>query len=169
MELPERLYLRLRTSPGDRDRATRAVVTGAGAGLPGHDPPTRRLSPFEFSPLDRGAEPRRDGRLDLVLVDGAAVPAGTLELELGPRRIGGGYLRVFVRTAGGRARFIDALFNDGPHPGQNWIEIVDLDLPPDIAAYPGWEMRLVPYLAPMAAVIPRGGHMMIEYEKTMWS
>ncbi len=126
------------------------------------------MTPFEFSPLDPDAQPRTDGRLDLSCVDGAAVPTGILEVELGPRRIGGGYLRVFVREDGARTRFVDALFNDGPYPGQNWIEIVDLELPPGIDAGTGWEARLVPLLAPMAAAIPRGGHMMIEYEKTMW-
>jgi hypothetical protein len=92
-----------------------------------------------------------------------------LEVHLGPRRIGGGYLRVFVNVGGSRPRFIDALFNDGPYPGQNWIEIVDLDLPRGVDAGTGWEARLVPFLEPLAASIPPGGHLMIEYEKTMWS
>lgn len=127
------------------------------------------MSPFEFSRLDPGAQPRAKGRLDLSGIDGAGVPGGSLEVELGPRRIGGGYLRVFVSDGGWRARFIEALFNDGPYPGQNWIEIVDLELPTGVDPDTGWEARLVPFLEPLAAAIPPGGHLMIEYEKTMWS
>lgn len=127
------------------------------------------MTPFEFSRIDPASEPRAEGRLDIAPVDGAEVPGGRLELELGPRKIGGRYMRVFVCADDTRMRFVEALFNDGHYPGQNWIEVIDLDLPPGVDHQPGWEPRLVPYLAPMAAVIPCGGHLMVEYEKTMWS
>jgi hypothetical protein len=127
------------------------------------------LSPFEFSPLDPGRAPPAAGRLDVASVDGAEVPDGVLELELGPRKIGGRYARVFIAARGDRLRFLEALYNDGAYPGMNWIEVFDLELPPALAAKTGWEPLLAPYLRPLGDAIPRGGHLMVEYENQMWS
>jgi hypothetical protein len=127
------------------------------------------LSPFEFSRVDLGGEPRADGRLDVASIDGAEVPGAFLEVDLGPRKIGGRYARVSIGTNGARLRFIEALYNDGPYPGQNWIEVFDLELPPALDGQPGWEPLLAPYLRPLADAIPAGGHLMVEYEMPMWS
>jgi hypothetical protein len=120
---------------------------------------------FEFKQL-ADAEPREpaDGRLSWVSVDGAQVPGGSLSVWLGPKKIGGRYFRLLL---GGR-RFIQGLYNDGVYPGQNWAEIFDIDLPPDLEGKDEWASQLAPYLRPLADAVPPGGHLMVEYEKALW-
>jgi hypothetical protein len=127
------------------------------------------LSPFEFSRIEPGGKPRVDGRLDIASIEGAEVPGGRLEVDLGPRKIGGRYARLFIHGEGARWRFIDWLYNDGPYPGQNWIEVIDLELPAALEGQQEWEPLLAPYLRSLGDAIPRGGHLMVEYEKPMWS
>ena len=127
------------------------------------------MSRFEFSRVDPALTPRAEGRLDVASIDGAAAPGGALEVDLGPKKIGGRYARVFIRTGGDRVRFVDALYNDGPYPGQNWIEVFDLELPRALVGAAAWEPLLAPYLQPLGDAIPRGGHLMIEYEKVIWA
>jgi hypothetical protein len=127
------------------------------------------LSRFEFLRVEPGRKPRADGRLDIGSIEGAEVPGGSLEVDLGPKKIGGRYARVFIHADGARQRFIEALYNDGPHPGQNWIEAFDLELPAALEGQQEWEPLLAPYLQPLGDAIPQGGHLMVEYEKPMWS
>src|SRR5207253_10350488 len=86
------------------------------------------------------------------------------------KKIGGRYARIFLARGGvSRERFIEALYNDGPYPGQNWIEVFDLELPAALDGQQEWEPLLVPYLRPLGDAIPPGGHLMVEYENPMWS
>jgi hypothetical protein len=129
---------------------------------------------FDFQPLAEAlatAGAAVEGRLSLAAADGAAVPGGTLRVHLGPRIIGGRYFRAFIEADGGvgERRFLQGLYNDGPYPGQNWIEVFDVDLPEGIDAGTDFEAALQPHLQPLAAVIPEGGHMMVEYEKPLWA
>jgi hypothetical protein len=124
---------------------------------------------FQFEPVAAGglsAEELR--RAPLAGVDGAAVPGGRLGVELGPRIVGGRYFRLVIDREGQRAPFVTGLSNHGRYPGQNWVEVIELEPPEAIRDDPEWEARLAPYLAPVAAVIPPGGHMMIDYESPQW-
>lgn len=123
---------------------------------------------FEFVRVEGSEKASGEGRLLLAAVDGAEVPGGRLQVHLGPRRIGGRYARIDLELDRGSQRFVQALFNDGPYPGQNWVEVFDLDLPPVLLGKDGWELELAPYLGPVADAIPPGGHMMVEYEKELW-
>jgi hypothetical protein len=116
-----------------------------------------------------GGQRRADGRLDIASIDGAEVPGGHLEVDVGPRKIGGRYARVFIHTDGARGRYIDGLYNDGSYPGQNWIEVIDLEVPAALEGKREWELLLAPYFRPIGDAIPPGGHLMVEYEKPMWS
>lgn len=123
---------------------------------------------FTFTRATGSEQAKGEGRLLLPAVDGAEVPGGRLQVHLGPKRIGGQYARIELEHDGRPQRFLEALFNDGPYPGQNWIEVFDLDLPAEIDHVPGWERRLVPYLKPLGTAIPPGGHLTMEYEKSLW-
>jgi hypothetical protein len=119
---------------------------------------------FEFRPANE-ADPDHP----LAAIEGAPVPGGVLRVELGPRIIGSRHFRLHVDGGGSRNRFVQALFANGPYPGMNWAEVFDLELPPGIDPALGWEVALEPFLRPLGALIPAGGHLMIEYEKSMWS
>ena len=127
---------------------------------------------FDFQPLAQAVPGPGDvdGRLSLREVDGVEVPGGRLRAWLGPKIIGGRYFRLFRDPGGGRPpqRFVQGLYNNGAYPGQNWAEIFDIDLPSEIDPSQEWEPRLVPFLMPVAAAVPAGGHLMIEYEKPIW-
>ena len=113
-------------------------------------------------------EGRGAGRLRLADFDGAEVPGGRLRVHLGPRIVGKRYFRVLLDGDGGPRRFIEALYNDGPYPGQNWVEIYDLERPAALLELDDLATALVPYLRPVAAAVPPGGHLMAEYEKADW-
>ena len=123
---------------------------------------------FEFARATGAEKAKGEGRLLLPAVDGAEVPGGRLQVHLGPKKIGGQYARIDVERDGRTQRFLQALFNDGPYPGQNWIEVFDLDLPVGIDPAGAWERELVPYLKPLGDAIPPGGHLTVEYEKAPW-
>ena len=130
------------------------------------------MSPFEFVPL--AAIPatvrvgRGEGRLNLAAIDGAAVPGGRLRVLLGPRIVGKRYFRLQLDGDDGPRRFVEALYNDGLYPGQNWIEIYDMERPAPLAGEEHFAPALAPYLRPVADAIPAGGHLMAEYEKLDW-
>ncbi|HEV3232748.1 MAG TPA: DUF1122 family protein [Candidatus Dormibacteraeota bacterium] len=109
----------------------------------------------------------------LAVVDGAEVPGGRLAVLFGPRIIGGRYFRLHLEGEGASRRFLTGLHNSGRYPGQNWAEVIDLDLPPALAGdgpagHEGWERDLAEYLRPLADAIPPGGHLMVEYETDKW-
>jgi hypothetical protein len=128
--------------------------------------------PFEFQPLAEVEAEATDAsgqRFSLAAVEGAETPDGRLRAWLGPKIVGGRYFRLFLEPGVGRqVRFLEGLYNNGPYPGQNWVEVYDIDLPSGLRELPDWEPRLAPYLEPVARAVPPGGHMMIEYEKPMW-
>lgn len=130
------------------------------------------MSPFAFTPLaelDAAARGTKGGgRLSLDGIDGAAVPGGTLRVLLGPKIVGKRYFRLQRDEGGRRLRFVEALYNDGPYPGHNWVEIYDLDLPEALRSEEHFAPGLEPYLRPVADAIPAGGHLMAEYEKLDW-
>jgi hypothetical protein len=101
-------------------------------------------------------------------VDRAKVPGGRLRVLLGPKTVGKRYFRLQLDGEGGPRRFVEALYNDGPYPGQNWAEIYDLDLPESLHGNDQFALALAPYLQPVADAIPPGGHLMAEYEKLDW-
>jgi hypothetical protein len=124
------------------------------------------MSRFEFRPI---AELEAERDHPLARVEGEAVPGGKLHLWLGPKIVGGRYFRVSLDGDETSADpFLQGLQNSGPYPGQNWIEVFDLNLPPELAGQDGWEQALKPYILPLADTIPAGGHLMIEYEKPLW-
>ncbi|HEV1997528.1 MAG TPA: DUF1122 family protein, partial [Candidatus Dormibacteraeota bacterium] len=133
---------------------------------------SRRMSPFAFTPLAgmdaaaRGA--KGEDRLNLSRVDGAQVPGGTLRVLLGPKIVGKRYFRLQRTEAERQVRFVEALYNDGPYPGHNWVEIFDMELPEPLRGREHFAPDLEPYLRPVADAIPAGGHMMAEYEKLDW-
>ncbi|HEY8741224.1 MAG TPA: DUF1122 family protein [Candidatus Dormibacteraeota bacterium] len=104
----------------------------------------------------------------LARIDGAEVPGGRLRVLLGPRIVGKRYFRLQLDAGGTPRRFVEALYNDGLYPGQNWVEIYDMEVPEAISAGPDFASALAPYLRPVADAIPRGGHLMAEYEKPDW-
>ncbi|MGI8609347.1 MAG: DUF1122 family protein [Candidatus Dormibacteria bacterium] len=130
------------------------------------------MSPFEFQPLadldDAARATRGDDRLSLASMDGAEIPGGVLRVLLGPRIVGKRYFRLQRDDGRHRERFIEALYNDGPYPGHNWVEIYDLELPPPLRGLEHFAPELEPYLRPVADAIPAGGHLMAEYEKPDW-
>ncbi|MEA2683310.1 MAG: hypothetical protein QOK05_1638 [Chloroflexota bacterium] len=115
-----------------------------------------------------GSLRRGEDRLDLGGIDGAAVPGGRLRVLVGPRIVGKRYFRLQLDSGDGPQRFIEALYNDGPYPGQNWVEIFDLDLPQPLRGREHFAPDLGAYLQPVADAIPAGGHLMAEYEKLDW-
>ena len=101
-------------------------------------------------------------------VDGAVVPEGRLEVWLGRKIVGGRYFRLDLAGEAGSSRLLHGLHNAGIWPGQNWAEVYDLSLPRPLAGREAWERELAPYLRPLAAAIPPGGHLMVEYESPLW-
>ena len=130
------------------------------------------MSSFQFQPLAELSAAERagrgPGRLSLAAFDGAEVPGGHLRVLLGPKIVGKRYFRLQLDGGAGPRRFIEALYNDGPYPGQNWVEIYDLDRPAALADQEHFAPGLLPYLRPVADAIPPGGHLMAEYEKLDW-
>ncbi|MFN2466339.1 MAG: DUF1122 family protein [Candidatus Dormibacteria bacterium] len=96
------------------------------------------------------------------------MPGGRLRVLLGPRIVGKRYFRIQLDDGRAPVRFVEALYNDGPYPGQNWVEIFDMDRPEALLGEDGFASRLAPYLQPVADAIPAGGHLMAEYEKPDW-
>lgn len=96
------------------------------------------------------------------------MPGGRLRVLLGPKIVGKRYFRLQLDGDDGPQSFVEALYNDGPYPGQNWVEIYDLDLPAALRGNDDFAADLASYLQPVADAIPPGGHLMAEYEKEDW-
>jgi hypothetical protein len=129
----------------------------------------RAFSFVPFADLDAAARaPRGEDRLSIAAIDGAQIPGGHLRVLLGPRVVGKRYFRIHLDDGQAQARFVEALYNDGPYPGQNWVEIFDMELPAPLRGKHHFAPDLEPYLHPVAAAIPPGGHLMAEYEKLDW-
>ena len=103
----------------------------------------------------------------LAPVDGTRVGDWTLRLRLGPRIVGGRYFRVDLEDGKQLHAFVSGLSNSGVYPGHNWIEVFDLELPPDVRTDEAGR-DLARYLEPLAGAVPPGGHVMVEYESKLW-
>lgn len=93
-----------------------------------------------------------------------------LLLVLGPlNRVGARYFQLWLEGPEGQrgqAPLLTALHHQGPHPAQNWVEVVDLagEVPLQGVAF-----RLTPdgeeaLLRLLIGLLPPGGHIMVPYE-----
>jgi len=107
----------------------------------------------------------------LAALDAATVGQGVrLSVELGPRnRAGARHFRAFLETDElGRTLepVLTGLHHAGPHPGQNWVEVTDFRGQVPVA---GGDVEIpeaidVQIVERLAALVPPGGHLMMEYE-----
>jgi hypothetical protein len=122
-----------------------------------------------WTPLEKQGHPLRR-------LQGQPLAQAILQLFLGPQnRFGAWYFLIFLQDELGQASdqpLLLGLYNRGPYPGNNWIEIISfseritftseqgekasLHIPLD-----GLATELFQYLSDE---LPPGGHMMIEYE-----
>ena len=95
----------------------------------------------------------------LAQLEGRPLGEGRLAVRLGPpNRVGAHYFQVLLRTPAGalaRPPLLLGLHRHGPLPPHNWVEVIACTLPPD------QEEALLTHLA---ALIPPGGHVMVEYD-----
>jgi len=107
-------------------------------------------------------------------LEGKPLGEDTLEIMLGPKnRVGARYFQLTVRDRSGNASqpLLLALYNSGPYPSYNWIEVIRLTRK---IIFPEREVslseidleRLFRYLSDH---IPPGGHIMVEYESAEWA
>lgn len=117
--------------------------------------------------LPAGAEPSHP----LAALDAAEVGQGVrLSVELGPLSRGGArQFRAFLEAEDlGRTLepVLLGLHHAGPHPGTNWVEVTDFrgHVPVtggDVEVPEGIDVQIIERLA---ALVPPGGHLMMEYE-----
>ncbi|HLE02691.1 MAG TPA: DUF1122 family protein [Dehalococcoidia bacterium] len=94
-------------------------------------------------------------------------PLGTYHLGVlqGPRNpFGAVYFQVRATGDGQEAPALVGLFSRGTYPAHNWIEVLEF--------YPGElakEGLLLPLFRYLSALVPPGGHMMVEYESPSWA
>jgi hypothetical protein len=100
----------------------------------------------------------------LAQLDGQPLGPYHLGVLQGPRNpFGASYFQ--VRATGGKGRpALVGLLSRGPYPTHNWIEVLDF-LPGDLEK----EGLLLPLLRYLFALVPPGGHMMVEYESPSWA
>lgn len=125
------------------------------------NPDTRRWRPVADDP----ASP-------VAALDGAVIGIGIrLAVESGPKNnVGARYFRAFLEADGvGRTAgpILQGLANRGPHPGFNWVEVTTYDARP--ALEDGRTIEIpeavdVQIVRALAALVPPGGHLMIEYD-----
>lgn len=109
----------------------------------------------------------------LARLEGKPLMDATLEVMLGPRnRSGARYFQIALRDGTGKASqpLLLALYNSGPYPSYNWIEVMSLSRK---LSFPGREVALLErdlesFLGYLSDLIPPGGHMMVEYESEGW-
>lgn len=108
----------------------------------------------------------------LCAIDGVEVGNGVrLAVEVGPKNaVGSDYFCAFlVSDSLGRTAepVLRGLINRGPFPGYNWVEVTDstnrvtLESGDAVEVPEGVELQIVHALA---SLVPRGGHLMIEYD-----
>ncbi len=88
-----------------------------------------------------------------------------LDIAIGPSNaVGADYFRISLLDPHGRPGVepaVAGLFHTGRFPGHNWAEIMSLAEHLDLSLVEA-------LLGSLAAIIPPGGHMMVEYESTRW-
>lgn len=101
----------------------------------------------------------------LASLQGDRLKALSLDVALGPSNaVGADYFRISLldqHRRPGIGPAVAGLFHTGRFPGHNWVEIMSLAEDLDFSLVK--EM-----LAGLAAIIPPGGHMMVEYESPRW-
>lgn len=126
-------------------------------------------------PDDRGGRRWRiataAGGTPIAQIAGAAVADdATIEPWIGPTNsVGARYFRCYVLTEVGRVRepVVFGLQHSGPFPGNNWVDVAEyraeLTLPDGrtVEITDGIERQI---FARLADLVPRGGHLMAEYE-----
>jgi len=94
-----------------------------------------------------------------------------LAVEIGPKNhVGARYFQAFLTAEGlGRtgAPMLRGLYNRGPYPGFNWIEVTDYDGTPELED--GRELEIpeaidLRIVGALGARVPAGGHLMMEYD-----
>ena len=130
------------------------------------DPTTRTRRDSLWQPVD--ASP---GHPLAPLADAVIARGVRLEAETGPSNsVGARYFQAFLTAEGlGRTAtpVLRGLFNRGPYPGFNWVEVTDYDGTPaledgrEIEIPEAIDLRIVEALG---ALVPPGGHLMLEYD-----
>jgi len=109
----------------------------------------------------------------LAQLDGKPFVDATLEIMLGPKnRFGAHYFQIILRDRTGETSqpLLLALHHSGLYPSHNWIEVIGLTrklnfLEREISLA---ETDLESLFGYLSALIPPGGHMMVEYESDGW-
>jgi hypothetical protein len=107
----------------------------------------------------------------LAALDGASVEGATLRVLLGRRsRFGAQYFAVLLESPAGilsREAVLSGLHNQGPLPSYNWIEVAETNQRLtllDGSTFDMGEGQPERLLGLIAALIPPGGHLMVEYD-----
>ena len=87
----------------------------------------------------------------------------SLTVLLGPRsRYGAHYFRLFREGQ----EVLGGLYSQGPYPGYNWLEVLRYNAPEEAeAGRVEWEGEV---FRALGALVPPGGHLMVEYESPRW-
>jgi hypothetical protein len=111
------------------------------------------------------------GEHPLAALHGAALGDCLTLLLLGPKSSVGSQSFQLLLADGerrlGEHSLAFGLFNRGPYPAFNWIELTRYD---SVLAYDGAELDLVaqgldlPFFEMLSALVPAGGHLMVEYD-----
>lgn len=135
---------------------------------------TLKLTPEARARLDevtskRGWSPV--GEHPVAALDGLRLGEHTVIAALGPKNaVGSRYFQLFLADAQGRLAedaLALGLFGAGPFPAFNWVELTQYN---ESLTFGGetldlWEAGLEPPLfAALSALVPAGGHMMVEYD-----
>ncbi|MFQ5925651.1 MAG: DUF1122 family protein [Dehalococcoidia bacterium] len=127
--------------------------------------------------LDKGWRAAGGGEHPLGVVSGQRLGGTTILVLLGPKnRVGARYFQIFLVGDQGQVSqqpVVIGLYNSGPYPSYNWVEIISLAEHITFASSTKGEGRMLDIghtgldrelLKRIADLIPPGGHMMIEYD-----
>ena len=110
----------------------------------------------------------------LASLEGKPLGGATIEIALGPKnRVGAHYFRITLRDQFGNTSqpLLLALHHSGPYPSYNWVEVIKLvkniiHSKREVILSDAEIERLFHYFS---ALIPPGGHIMVEYESAEWA
>jgi len=127
--------------------------------------------------LDKGWTVLEGGEHPLGILSGQRLGGASILVLLGPKnRFGASYFQVFLGNSQGQVSeqpVAMGLYNSGPYPSYNWVEIISLAQHVSFASSMGSERQILDIrrsgldrdlLKRIADLIPPGGHMMIEYD-----
>jgi hypothetical protein len=104
---------------------------------------------------------------ELAQLDGQPLGRHHLMVLQGPRNpFGAIYCQLSVADTPGPTAgpALLGLLSRGPYPDHNWVEVLNLQLR-DLDE----EELLLPLFSHLSSLVPRGGHMMVEYEGPSWA